>query len=181
VAGAQVCVRHLVSYAAVRLLPRAKVIVLDADNTLWGGIVGEDGPSGIALGPDYPGSLYVAFQHRLLELQQRGFLLALCSRNNPADVAEILANHPHQVLRAEHFAAQKVNWAAKPENLVALAEELNLGLESFVFVDDSAHEGLAVRLQLPQVTVVQAPADPLELPHPAVRAGRAPQAVGSRL
>ncbi len=165
VAGAQATVRHLVACAAAQLLPGAKCVVLDADNTLWGGILGEDGPTGIALGPDYPGSLYVSFQRRLLELRQRGFLLALCSRNNPQDVAEVLANHPHQVLRDEHFAATRVNWEPKPGNLRALARQLNLGLDSFVFVDDSAHECLAVRQQLPQVMVVQAPADPLELPY----------------
>jgi len=165
VAGAQATVRRLIACAAVQLMPRAKCIVLDADNTLWGGIVGEDGPTGIALGPDYPGSVYLSFQRRLLELQQRGFLLALCSKNNPQDVAEVLTNHPHQVLRDEHFAATRVNWEPKPDNLRALARELNLGLESFVFIDDSAHECLAVRQQLPQVEVVQVPSDPLELPY----------------
>lgn len=164
-AGAQAVIRHLLAYAVVLRQPKAKCIVLDADNTLWGGVVGEEGPTGIALGPDYPGSVYVSFQRRLLELQQRGLLLALCSKNNPQDVAEILQHHPHQLLREEHFAATRVNWEPKPENLRALAAELNLGLESFVFVDDSAYECLAVRQQLPQVTVVQVPSDPLELPY----------------
>jgi len=165
VVGAQAVVRRLVSFAVAQRQPKAKVIALDADNTLWGGIVGEDGPDGIALGPDYPGSVYVSFQRRLLELQQRGFVLALCSKNNSQDVAEVLAKHPHQVLREEHFAAVQVNWSPKPENLRSLAQELNLGLESFVFVDDSPHECLAVRQQLPQVTVVQVPTDPLQLPY----------------
>lgn len=164
VSGAQAVVRHLLSYAVAQLQSKAKCIVLDADNTLWGGIVGEDGVTGIALGPEYPGSVYVSFQRRLLELRQRGLLLALCSKNNPQDVAEVLAHHPHQVLREEHFAAQRVNWQPKPENLRALASELHLGLESFIFVDDSAHECLAVRQQLPQVTVVQTPAELLDLP-----------------
>lgn len=164
-AGAQAVIRHLMAYAVVQRQPKAKCVVLDADNTLWGGVVGEDGPTGIALGPDYPGSVYVTFQRRLLELQQRGLLLALCSKNNPQDVAEVLRHHPHQLLREEHFAATRVNWEPKPENLRALAQELNLGLESFVFVDDSAYECLAVRQQLPQVTMVQAPSDPLDLPY----------------
>lgn len=165
VAGAQAVVRRLMSYAAVQLHPKAKCIVLDADNTLWGGTVGEDGFGGIALGPDYPGSTYVAFQHRLLELQQRGLLLALCSKNNPQDVVEVLVRHPHQVLREAQFAAMRINWSPKPENLEALAKDLNLGLESFVFVDDSPHECLAVRQRLPQVTVVQTPQDILQLPY----------------
>lgn len=164
-AGAQAVVRHLMAYAVVQRLPKAKCVVLDADNTLWGGVVGEEGPTGIALGPDYPGSVYVTFQRRLLELQQRGLLLALCSKNNPQDVAEVLQRHPHQLLREEQFAAMRVNWEPKPENVRALAHELNLGLDAFVFVDDSAHECLAMRQQLPQVTVVQVPSDPLDLPY----------------
>jgi FkbH-like protein len=149
---------------ALRLHPRAKVIALDADGTLWGGIVGEEGIDGIALGPDYPGSAYLAFQRRLLDFQQRGFVLAICSKNNPGDVDEVLRNHPHQLLREEHFAAMRVNWQPKPDNLMALAEELNLGLDSFVFVDDSAHECAAVRERLPQVEVVQVPKRPTDVP-----------------
>lgn len=156
--------RRVVNVGAVIKLPKAKVIVLDADNTLWGGVIGEDGMGGIALGPDYPGNLYVEFQRRLLDYQQRGFILALCSKNNPADLDQVLKEHPHQVLRDEHFAAKRVNWLPKPDNLVALAEELNLGLDSFVFIDDSDHECAVVRHALPQVEVVQTPAKPLHLP-----------------
>lgn len=163
-AAAQDVVRRVVAVGAVLKRPRAKVIVLDADNTLWGGIVGEDGLEGIALGPDYPGNCYVAFQRRVLEFQQRGFVLALCSKNNEADVLEVLRRHPHQVLREEHFAALSVNWRDKPQNLRALAEELNLGLESFIFVDDSAHECSVVRQTLPMVEVVQTPARSVEVP-----------------
>lgn len=138
--------------------------VLDADNTLWGGIVGEDGMDGIALGPDYPGNCYVAFQRRVLEYRQRGFILALCSKNNEADVLEVLRRHPHQVLREEHFAALRVNWQDKPQNLQALADELNLGLDSLVFVDDSAHECSVVRRTLPMIEVVQTPARAVDVP-----------------
>jgi FkbH-like protein len=154
----------MMTYALLLIEPPAKVLVVDGDNTLWGGIIGEDGLDGIALGPEYPGSVYVAFQRRLLELRQRGLLLALCSRNNEADVRQVLAEHPHQVLRDEHFAAMRANWDSKPDNLRAIAAELNLGLDAFVFVDDSAHECLAVRRALPQVTVVQTPSEPAALP-----------------
>jgi|AntAceMinimDraft_11_1070367.scaffolds.fasta_scaffold01792_12 FkbH-like protein len=143
---------------------RAKVIVVDADNTLWGGVIGEDGIDGIALGPDYPGRAFVDFQKRLLSLQQRGFILALCSKNNPDDLSEVLENHPHQLLKNEHFAAQRVNWLPKPDNLRAIAEELNLGLDSFIFVDDSDYECSAVRHSLSDVTVVQVPSRPTEIP-----------------
>ncbi|ESQ12413.1 MAG TPA: HAD-IIIC family phosphatase [Chromatiaceae bacterium] len=156
--------RRLISIAAVLQRPKAKVIVLDADNTLWGGIVGEDGPQGIALGHDWPGNCYLAFQRRLLDYRSRGFVLALCSKNNAADVDVILREHPQQLLREFCFVARRVNWAPKPQNLRELASELNLGLESFVFVDDSVHECAAVRHELPQVEVVQVPGNPLAVP-----------------
>lgn len=151
---------------------RAKVLVLDADNTLWGGVIGEDGLDGIALGPDYPGNAYMAFQRRLLDFQQRGFILAMCSKNNAADVDEVLNSHPHQLLKAQHFVAKRVNWEPKPANLVSLAKELGLGLESFIFVDDSDHECAAVRAELPQVEVVQVPKRAHEVPRCLDRVAR---------
>jgi FkbH-like protein len=164
VAGSQAVVARLISYPVLLKHPPVKCIVLDADNTLWGGIIGEDGLEGIQLGPDYPGSAYLAFQRRLLALRGRGLLLALCSKNNEADVLEVLRAHPHQVLREEHFAAMRVNWEPKPGNLQAIAEELNIGMDSLLFVDDSDFECQAVRRQYPEVMVVQAPGTPLELP-----------------
>jgi FkbH-like protein len=156
--------RRIVGIGVVLKTPRAKVLVLDADNTLWGGIVGEDGIDGIALGPDYPGVAYLEFQRRILDFQQRGLILALCSKNNPADVDQVLRDHPHQILRDSHFAARRVNWLPKAENLASLAKELNLGLDSFVFVDDSDHECAAIRHALPQVEVIQTPARPVDVP-----------------
>lgn len=155
---------RLMTLASSATCAKAKVIVLDADNTLWGGIIGEDGLSGIRLGPDYPGNAYVDFQRRLLDFQARGFVLALCSKNNPQDLQEVLDKHPHQVLKGGHFVAQRVNWLPKHENLRSLAEELNLGLDSFVFVDDSDHECALVRQHLPQIQVVQTPKNPLDVP-----------------
>lgn len=155
--------RRLMAVATVMTTPKAKVLVLDADNTLWGGVIGEDGIDGIALGPEYPGSAYKEFQRRILDFQQRGFILAMCSKNNQADVDEVLQHHPHMLLRQEHFAARRVNWISKPDNLVSLAEELNLGLDSFIFVDDSDHECAAVRERLPQVEVVQVPSRPVDV------------------
>ena len=163
-AAAREVATTVVAVAAVRKHPKAKVIVLDADNTLWGGVIGEDGIHGIALGPDYPGNVFVDFQRRLLEYQRRGFILALCSKNNPADVDAVLSEHPHQLLRDDHFAARRVNWLSKTDNLVDLAEELNLGLDSFVFVDDSPHECAAVRQRLPEVEVVQTPGRAVDIP-----------------
>ncbi|MDP3613683.1 MAG: HAD-IIIC family phosphatase, partial [Rubrivivax sp.] len=105
----------------------------------------------------------VDFQRRILDLQQRGLILAMCSKNNAADVDEVLKQHPHQVLRDEHFAARRVNWVPKADNLSSLAKELNLGLDSFIFVDDSDHECAAVRHALPQVEVVQVPSRATEV------------------
>jgi FkbH-like protein len=156
--------RKIIGLGAALKFPKAKVIALDADNTLWGGVIGEDGMAGIALGPDYPGRAFVDFQRRLLDFQQRGFLLALCSKNNPADLDQVLREHPHQVLRDRHFAARRVNWESKPDNLVSLAKELNLGLDSIIFVDDSSHECAAVRYALPLVEVIQTPARAVDLP-----------------
>jgi len=156
--------RRVVNTGVVLKTPRAKVLVLDADNTLWGGIIGEDGIGGIELGPDYPGAAYVDFQRRILHFQQRGIILALCSKNNPADLLQVLGEHPHQILREKDFAAMRVNWLPKVENLESLAKELNVGLESFVFVDDSVHECEAVRQLLPQVEVIHTPARPIDVP-----------------
>lgn len=136
-----------------------KVLVLDCDHTLWGGIVGEDGLDGLKLDPHgYPGNVFHQVQQQFAALEAQGVLLCLCSKNNDADVAEVLARHPAMALRAERIVARRVNWDDKPANLRALAAELNLGLDSFVFVDDSAFEVQAVREQLAQVRVFQVPA-----------------------
>jgi len=155
--------RRIAALGAVIKHPKAKVIALDADNTLWGGVIGEDGMNGIALGPDYPGVAYMDFQRRLLDYQQRGFVLVLCSKNNPEDLDRVLREHPHQLLRPDHFSASRVNWNQKPQNLIEIADELNLGLDSFVFVDDSEHECALMNSQLPQVEVVKTPKRPIDI------------------
>lgn len=135
-----------------------KVVVLDCDNTLWGGVIGEDGLGGIALNPyDYPGNVYWVVQQELKRLESQGVLLCLCSKNNAADAEEVFSRHPHSVLTQEHFAAMKLNWETKVANLQALANELNLGLDSFIFIDDSEFELDSVRKQLPQVRIFQVP------------------------
>jgi FkbH-like protein len=162
--AAQAFSQRLVNIGISLKRPKVKVIVLDADNTLWGGVIGEDGITGIALGPEYPGNLYVAFQRRLLDLQQRGFILAICSKNNPEDLQQVFDEHPHQLIKANHLAARRVNWTDKPENLRSLAKELNLGLDSFIFIDDSDYECAAVRQLCPEVEVIQTPAKPMLVP-----------------
>lgn len=140
-----------------------KVLVLDLDQTIWGGVVGDDGPTGIDLGPLYPGNAYLEVQRRARMLRQQGVLLAVCSKNTPEVVDQVFAEHPAMVLRAEDFVAQAVNWSPKDQNLRELARSLNLGLSSFVFFDDSAFECGLVRDSLPEVHVVRADGDPADL------------------
>lgn len=132
-----------------------KVLVLDLDNTLWGGVVGEDGQDGLQLGGPYPGSAYQDLQQVILHLHRRGVVLAINSHNNEHDVAEVLGRHPGMVLRPEHFAATRVNWQDKAANMLELADELGLGVESFVFLEDSDAQCERIRQALPEVLVVQ--------------------------
>lgn len=144
-------------------LKRKKCLVLDLDNTLWGGILGEDGLEGIKIGGDYPGKAFLYFQKGLLELGKNGVILAICSKNNEEDVLELWEKNPYLVLRKEHFAAYRINWQDKATNLKELAEELNLGLDSFVFVDDNPTERALVKQMLPMVSVPEFPVQPYEL------------------
>jgi FkbH-like protein len=135
-----------------------KVLALDCDNTLWGGVIGEDLLGGIKLGPyDYPGNIFWRMQQEFAALERQGVLLVLVTKNNPADVDEVLRKHPDFVIKEKQIVAKKINWEDKPTNLRALAKELNLGLDSFVFLDDSSFECEAVRQQLPMVKTVQVP------------------------
>ena len=137
-----------------------KCLVLDCDNTLWGGIIGEDGINGIHLGADYPGSAYLEFQHAILDLYNRGILLAINSKNNERDVLEVLERHPASLLKPNHFVAKRINWNDKATNLREIASELRIGIDSLVFLDDNPVECAYVRGVLPEVEVVQLPADP---------------------
>lgn len=130
-----------------------KVLVLDLDNTLWGGVIGDDGPDKIVLGRETPiAEAYTAFQEYCLSLRQRGVLLAVCSKNDEAVAKQGFA-HPDSVLKLEHFSAFKANWEPKHENILAIAQELNLGVDSFVFVDDNPAERAIVEAQIPSVAV----------------------------
>ena len=135
-----------------------KVLIMDCDNTLWNGIVGEDGFEGIDMSANSKkGSSFAKVQYLLKGLHQRGVLLCICSKNNHDDVQHILDNHPDFLLASDDFLIKKVNWISKVENIKAIAEELNLGLDSFVFVDDSDFEVNLVKEQLPEVKVYQVP------------------------
>lgn len=145
-------------------LKRKKCIVLDLDNTLWGGVLGEDGICGIKIGGDYPGKAFAFFQKSLLQLSKAGVILTICSKNNEADVLEAWEKNPFMVLKKEHFAAYRINWTDKATNIKELAVELNIGLDSFVFVDDNPTERELIKQMLPMVIVPEFPAQPYELP-----------------
>ena len=151
--------RQYLGYVRPLASDTRKCIVLDLDNTLWGGIVGEEGLDGIHLGPTTEGRPYWEFQKRLQALWQRGVILAINSRNNPDDAMNVLREHPSMVLREEHFAAARINWQDKGANLVELANELNLGLDSFVFIDDDQANRDRIRAAFPEVFVVDLPDD----------------------
>ncbi len=138
----------------------AKAVAVDLDNTLWGGVIGEDGIAGIQLGPGYPGTAYLEVQRALRDLHHRGILLAIASKNNAEDALEVLAHHPEMLLRREHFAATRINWQDKAQSLREIAEELNIGLESLALVDDNPVERHQVALALPEITIVDLPEDP---------------------
>jgi FkbH-like protein len=138
---------------------RSKCIVLDLDNTLWGGILGEVGPEHIQLDTDGPGKAFYDFQTMLVNLCQSGILLSICSKNDEDLVMETLKSHPAMVIKPEHLSAVRINWAPKSENIRSLAEELDIGLDTFLFLDDSPHEREEVRRALPAVTVPEMPND----------------------
>lgn len=135
-----------------------KALILDCDQVLWGGIVGEDGVEGIRIGEEYPGNAYRAFQALLLSLKKNGILLGLCSKNNETDVQEVFRERPEMLLRWEDFAATRVNWQDKAANLQSLSKETGISLDAMSFADDSTVEVEWVRQAVPSVCVI--PLDP---------------------
>jgi FkbH-like protein len=139
----------------------AKCLVLDLDNTLWGGVLGDDGLEGIVIGQGSPlGEAYVAFQQYVRELSRRGVIIAICSKNDEALALEPFEHHPEMVLRRGDIAAFAANWSDKPHNIRALAQQLNIGLDSLVFVDDNPFERELVRRELPMVRVPEISDEP---------------------
>src|SRR3989344_4688791 len=136
-----------------------KCIVLDLDNTLWGGIVGEEGIENIKLGPEKEGKQFMDFQKRLLELFERGVILAINSKNNYEDAIEVIKNHKYMILKEHHFASMKINWQDKITNMKEIVKELDIGLDSLVFIDDDKTNREFVREFLPEVLVLDIPED----------------------
>jgi FkbH-like protein len=151
--GSFAIARSLASMIGCMLGRVKKVLVLDLDNTLWGGVIGDDGLEKIQIGKETAvAEAYTAFQEYCLALRERGVLLAVCSKNHP-DTARSGFTHPDTILKLEHFSSFQANWQPKHENIETIARELNLGLDSFVFVDDNPAERAIVAAQLPAVTV----------------------------
>jgi FkbH-like protein len=138
----------------------AKCLVLDLDNTLWGGVIGEDGLDGIVLGGSPAGEAFVAFQKYVRSLSQRGILLAVCSKNNDADARRPFREHPEMILREKDIAVFVANWEPKDQNIRHIANTINIGLDSLAFVDDNPAERARIRQLLPEVEVIEMPADP---------------------
>jgi FkbH-like protein len=148
------------SFKVIRALEgrNKKCLVLDCDNTLWGGVIGEDGLNGIQLGRSgSPGSYFYEFQQGIVNLYHRGVILALCSKNHAEAVWDVFENHPEMVLKKEQVAAAQINWDDKATNMRRIAAELNIGLDSLVFMDDSEFEVNLVRRLVPEVLAVQLP------------------------
>ena len=134
--------------------PPHKVVVLDCDNTLWKGVIGEEGVTGITIPP-----AWMALQRFMLKLAGQGFLLCLCSKNDEPDVLDVFDRRPDMILKREHLVSWRINWQPKSQNIRALAHELNLGLDSFIFIDDNPIECAEVRAECPEVLTLQLPID----------------------
>ena len=152
--------KHTAAVIAADLGLSKKCLVLDLDNTLWGGVIAEDGLNGIRLGNGADGEAFVAFQEYIIKLKNKGIILTVCSKNNYADAIEPFGKHPEMRLKLDHFAMFVANWEPKPDNLRKIAHTLGIGLDSLVFVDDNPAERAVVRQLVPEVAVIKLPAGP---------------------
>jgi len=137
-----------------------KCIILDLDNTLWGGIIGEDGFDGIHLGPQPPGNAYVEFQKTIKALTDRGIIIAINSKNNFEDAIKVIREHPNMILRENDFASMRINWNNKATNMREIAEELNIGFDSFIFLDDDPVNRALIKDTFPEIFSPELPKDP---------------------
>ena len=149
------CVKYISSLKSLS----KKCIVLDCDNTLWGGVIGEDGLENILCGDNHPGSYFKNFQKKLIQLKNSGILLAISSKNNLEDVLEVFLKHPEVILSKDDFVSIKVNWNEKSKNIIEISQELNICLDHIIFVDDSEFEIEMVNKTLPEVDTVLVPKD----------------------
>jgi FkbH-like protein len=160
--GLRLLAEHIWAGVRAMTVGPKKVLVLDLDNTLWGGVVGETGPLAVALGDSPDGEAFRSFQRHLKGLAKRGVVLAIASKNNLADALEVFEKNSDMLLRLDDFGAYEINWEPKGTTIARLAQTLNLGLDSFVFFDDNPAEREQVRQALPEVEIVEVPDDPAE-------------------
>ena len=151
---------ELMSYIKPMYSSNRKCIVLDLDNTLWGGILGEDGFDGIELGHTSTGKAFVEFQKYLLSLWEQGIILTINSKNNYDDVMKVIHDHPDMILREKHFASMQINWYDKAENMQKISDELNIGLNSFVFFDDDKINQERIKTEFPEILTIALDPDP---------------------
>ena len=166
-----VLARQVARVVQARMGLSRKVLALDLDNTLWGGVLGEVGAPGVQLGGLYPGSCFLNLQRSARRLREQGVILVLASKNDAAIVDDALLNHPEMLLRSDAFSVTAVNWSPKADNLRQAAESLSLSTGSFVFMDDSAFERGQVASVLPEVALVAADGDPAHLVHSLLEPG----------
>lgn len=149
--GTKGMVKEIIHIMNCMNTPAKKVLVLDMDNTLWGGVVGEDGLTGIELGESHIGKAYLDFQQCIGEMRRAGVILAINSKNNEEDVWKVFGENPHMYLTKEDFSVCMINWELKSENMKRIAERLNVSLDSMVFIDDNPIEREQVKSALPMV------------------------------
>jgi len=142
-----------------------KLILLDLDNTIWGGEVGENGWQGIRIGGhDHVGEAFLEFQEQLLRLTKQGVMIAIVSKNNESIALEVFHKHPDMILRLENISAYRINFKPKHYNAIQVAKELNIGLDSAIFIDDNPAERLSMAAHLPEVFIAELPTDPCLYP-----------------
>lgn len=137
-----------------------KCVVLDLDDTLWGGVVGESGAGNLVLGDTGTGKAYKDFQAEIVKLNKQGVIIAICSRNNTCDALEVLEMHPHMLVKPHMISCYRINWDDKPKNMVGISSELNFGLDAMMFIDNNPSERDMMRATLPEVEVLDLPPDP---------------------
>jgi FkbH-like protein len=142
---------------------RKKCIVLDLDNTIWGGVLGEEGVAGIQLGNTYPGNCYSDLQRYMVQASEHGIILAVCSKNNESDAIEVFEKNPNMILKLNHIVAYRINWENKPTNIKDLANEINIGTDSMVFIDDNPVERELVKSALPGIVAPEFPKEPYNI------------------
>lgn len=155
--GIEVIINNIRQFYDKLNYPRKKILVLDCDNTLWGGVIGEDGISNLKLGQDGVGRIYQDFQREILKIKKRGLLLGISSKNNYQDVIDVIKNHEGMILKNKDFVIKKINWKPKSENITNISNELGLGLSSFSFWDDNPLERREVSQNAKEVEVIGVP------------------------